>query len=80
MLIFPVLWVGLTLVRGAVIHIYPYDFVDVEANGYVSVIVTIVVMVAAAAALAAAAVRLDGRRKPVALLDGSVRALEASLG
>jgi hypothetical protein len=80
MLIFPVLWVGLTLVRGAIIHIYPYDFVDVKANGYLSVVITVVVMLAAARGLAALAVRLDGRRKQAALLDGPVCTLEPSLG
>jgi hypothetical protein len=80
MLIFPVLWVALTLVRGAIIHVYPYDFVDVTANGYPDVIITIVVMLAAARGLAALAVRLDVRRKPAGLLGGPVRALEPSLG
>jgi hypothetical protein len=78
MLIFPVLWVALTLVRGSIIHIYPYDFVDVKANGYVSVIVTITLMLAAARGLAAVAVRID-RRKPADLLDGPVHALPPSL-
>lgn len=61
MLVFPALWIALTLVRGAVIHIYPYDFVDVKANGYLSVIVTIVGLSAAAIGLAAAAVWVDRR-------------------
>jgi hypothetical protein len=61
MLTFPVFWVLLTLVRGAFIHIYPYDFVDVKVNGYAAVIMTIVVMTAAAGGLAAAAVSLDRR-------------------
>jgi hypothetical protein len=62
MLVFPVFWVALTLVRGAFIHIYPYDFVDVQANGYVAVIVTIAALTAAAGGLAAAAVSFDRRR------------------
>jgi hypothetical protein len=61
MLTYPLLWVALTLVRGAIIHIYPYDFVDVAANGYVAVIVTIVALLAAAGGLAAAAVSFDRR-------------------
>jgi hypothetical protein len=61
MLVYPVFWVVLTLVRGSIIHIYPYDFVDVSANGYVAVIVTIVALTAAAAALAVAAVSFDRR-------------------
>jgi hypothetical protein len=61
MLSFPVFWVTLTLVRGAFIHVYPYDFVDVEANGYLSVITTIAALTAAAGALAVAAVSFDMR-------------------
>jgi hypothetical protein len=33
-LIFPVLWLAFTLVRGAVIHWYPYPFIDVTRLGY----------------------------------------------
>jgi hypothetical protein len=61
MLLFPVFWVALTLVRGAIIHTYPYDFVDVQANGYVAVISTIVALTAAAGGIAAATVSLDRR-------------------
>ena len=61
MLVFPALWIALTLVRGAIIHFYPYDFVDVAANGYASVIVTIIGLTAAAVGLAAAAVWVDRR-------------------
>ncbi len=38
---------------------YPYDFVDVAANGYLAVIATILALTAAATALAAGAVRID---------------------
>ena len=79
-LVFPVLWIALTLVRGAIIHIYPYGFVDVAQNGYVAVLVTIVVMLAAAGAMAAGAARFDRRRRSGELLDGPVRAFEATLG
>ena len=78
MLVFPLLWVALTLVRGAIIHVYPYDFVDVAANGYVAVIVTIVVLLTAAGAMAAAAVWFDRRRRAAGLVDRSVCALEPS--
>jgi hypothetical protein len=61
MLAFPAFWIALTLVRGSIIHVYPYDFVDVAANGYVSVLVTISGLSAAAFALAAAAVSVDRR-------------------
>ena len=61
MLAFPVLWVTLTLVRGAFIHVYPYDFVDVQANGYLGVITTVAALTAAAGGLAVAAVSFDMR-------------------
>ena len=61
MLVFPAFWVALTLVRGAIVHVYPYDFVDVQANGYIAVVVTIIALTAAAGGLAVAAVSLDGR-------------------
>jgi hypothetical protein len=61
MLSFPVLWVTLTLVRGAFIHVYPYDFVDVQANGYLTVITTVAALTAAAGGLAVAAVSFDMR-------------------
>jgi hypothetical protein len=61
MLVFPIGWITLTLVRGSIIHVYPYDFVDVRANGYVAVLATIIVMTAAAGALAMAAVSYDRR-------------------
>jgi hypothetical protein len=79
-LAFPILWIALTLVRGSIIHIYPYGFVDVAANGYVAVIVTIVVMLAAAGAMAAAAVWFDQRRRVGASLERAVPAFEATLG
>ena len=63
MVAFPAAWVALTLVRGAITDVYPYDFVDVGANGYVSVLLTIAGLTAAAAAMAAAAVWFD-RRSP----------------
>lgn len=80
MMVFPLLWVALTLVRGSIIHVYPYDFVDVAANGYVAVIITIVALLAAAGAMAATAVRFDRRRRFSELVDGSIGALEPSLG
>ena len=58
---YPLSWSALTLARGAIIHVFPYDFVDVTANGYVSVIVTIAALTAAACALAAGAVSVDRR-------------------
>jgi hypothetical protein len=61
MLAFPLFWVTLTLVRGAFIHVYPYGFVDVQANGYIAVIVTVAALTAAAGGLAMVAVWFDMR-------------------
>jgi hypothetical protein len=36
-LIFPLAWIGLTLIRGAVDGWYPYPFLDPDAGGYRSV-------------------------------------------
>jgi hypothetical protein len=33
-LLFPVCWLAFTLIRGAVIHWYPYPFIDVTRIGY----------------------------------------------
>ncbi len=78
-LVFPISWVALTLVRGSIIHIYPYGFVDVAANGYVAVLITIVAMLAAAGAMATGAARFDRRRSSGTLLERPVRALEPTL-
>ena len=61
MLVFPAFWVALTLVRGAIIHYYPYGFVDVKENGYLAVTITIAAFSLAAVAMAAATVWFDGR-------------------
>jgi hypothetical protein len=64
MLLFPAFWIGLTLIRGAIVHVYPYDFVDVMVNGYAAVVSTIAALTAVAALLAFSAVALDRRRAP----------------
>lgn len=33
-LLFPLAWLAFTLIRGAVIHWYPYPFIDVTSIGY----------------------------------------------
>jgi hypothetical protein len=60
------LWIGFTLVRGAVSGLYPYGFTDVSENGYVSVLTMAAVLSAFAFLLALAALgydRLLGRRR-----------------
>ena len=37
-LILPILWLAYALIRGSVIGAYPYDFLDVNANGMASVL------------------------------------------
>ncbi len=53
-------WLVFTLVRGALVHYYPYPFMDVDANGYASVAVWVVVIIAFFWVLCAAAVALEG--------------------
>ena len=62
---FPLVWIALSLVRGSIIHFYPYDFVDVDQYGYVSVLVTVAVILAGAVALAVGAFACDRRRTRV---------------
>lgn len=65
LLVFPLAWIGLTLVRGSIIHFYPYDFLDVDQYGYVSVLLTVAVILAGALALAGGAFAYDRRRTRV---------------
>lgn len=58
-LVFPLCWSVLALVRGAVIHFYPYPFVDVRVLGYPRVLVNVLLVGALFAALSAAAVVAD---------------------
>lgn len=44
-LIYPLIWVGLTLVRGAADGWYPYPFLDPADGGYGQVAVTIVALI-----------------------------------
>jgi hypothetical protein len=61
MLLYPAFWIALTLVRGSIIHIYPYGFVDVALHGYVTVLVTIAALSAGAYGLAVLAWLYDRR-------------------
>ncbi len=57
--VYPLLWVLFTLVRGAVTHWYPYPFLDVGELGYARVSLTILGITVAFVALAAGLHRLD---------------------
>jgi hypothetical protein len=43
-LLFPILWLGYTLVRGEITPWYPYPFVDVVSHGYPTVLVNAVLV------------------------------------
>ncbi|GAB3593914.1 Pr6Pr family membrane protein [Angustibacter peucedani] len=60
-LLFPLLWLGYTLVRGAAVHEYPYPFVDVDDLGYARVLVNCLGVTVLLLLLAAAALALDRR-------------------
>lgn len=44
-LLLPMIWLALTLLRGAIVHAYPYGFINVAKWGYGTVFVNLVVIV-----------------------------------
>jgi len=58
-LVFPVAWLGFTLIRGAVVHWYPYPFIDVTALGYGGALLNCAWVSLLLLGLAAGATRLD---------------------
>jgi hypothetical protein len=60
-LIFPVCWLTFTLIRGAIVHWYPYPFIDVTQLGYGRAAVNCVWVTVLMLGLAAGATVLDGR-------------------
>jgi hypothetical protein len=63
-LLFPFCWLVFTLIRGAVIHWYPYPFIDVSAIGYGKAILNTFWVSLLLLGLAAGATALDSRRGP----------------
>ena len=63
-LIFPVWWLALTVIRGAIAHWYPYPFVDVTQLGYSRVAVNCVWVAVLFLGLAAGTTVLDRRLTP----------------
>jgi len=57
--IFPVAWLIFTLIRGPIVHFYPYPFVDVIHLGYARVLVNCVWVAVLYLGLAAAFAALD---------------------
>ena len=60
-IVFPVLWLVFTLVRGEFVGFYPYPFVNVDEHGYGRVLLNCLLVAVLFLALAAGATTLDGR-------------------
>jgi hypothetical protein len=63
-LAFPALWILYTVVRGALVHWYPYPFVDVDAHGYGAVALNAALVIALLAVVAGAFAFGDERLAP----------------
>ena len=63
-LLFPACWLVFTLIRGAVIHWYPYPFIDVSAIGYAKAVLNSFWVSLLLLGLAAGATALDSRLGP----------------
>jgi hypothetical protein len=63
-LLFPAAWMAFTLIRGAVIHWYPYPFIDVSVIGYGKAILNAFWVALLLLGLAAGATALDSRLGP----------------
>ena len=59
--VFPLLWLAFTLVRGEFVGFYPYPFVDVNEHGYGQVLLNCLLVAVLFLALAAGATALDRR-------------------
>jgi hypothetical protein len=73
-LLFPACWLVFTLIRGAVIHWYPYPFIDVSAIGYAKAILNSFWVSLLLLGLAAGATALDSRLGPRGPSAGLARA------
>lgn len=60
-IVFPVLWLGFTLIRGEFVGFYPYPFVNVDEHGYGRVLLNCLLVAVLFLALAAGATTLDRR-------------------
>jgi hypothetical protein len=68
-LVYPVIWTGLTLVRGAIDGWYPYPFLDPLGGGYGPVLITVVAIMAGFLVFAAVTIfigNLRSRAEPLA--------------
>jgi hypothetical protein len=73
-LLFPACWLVFTLIRGAVIHWYPYPFIDVSVIGYGKAILNSFWVSLLLLGLAAGATALDSRLGPRGPAAGIARA------
>lgn len=64
---FPLCWLCFTLIRGAVVHWYPYPFIDVNVLGYGGAAVNCLWVALLLLGLAAGAHLLDAKLRPAAL-------------
>ncbi|MBG6225326.1 hypothetical protein IWX63_001898 [Arthrobacter sp. CAN_A2] len=71
-LVYPLVWVTVVLVRGATDGWVPYPFLD-PASGYASVVLYVVVIAAAVLAFGAVVILVSRRVRPVAQLVGEAR-------
>lgn len=60
-LVFPLLWLAFTLIRGEFVEFYPYPFIDVNQYGYGQVLLNCLLVAVLFLALAAGATALDRR-------------------
>ncbi|MGW1347001.1 Pr6Pr family membrane protein [Kribbella sp. NPDC002412] len=60
-IVYPLLWLAFTLVRGEFVGFYPYPFVDVAEHGYARVLLNCLLVAVLFLALAAGATALDRR-------------------
>jgi hypothetical protein len=58
-MIYPILWLIATLIRGAIVKFYPYPFLDATTHGYLKVAVNCLLVAVLFLALAIGAARLD---------------------
>jgi hypothetical protein len=58
-LVFPVAWLGFTLIRGSFVHWYPYPFIDVTTLGYGGTLLNCLWVSLLLLGLAAGATRVD---------------------
>lgn len=59
--VYPLLWLAFTLIRGAFVGFYPYPFVNVDEHGYGRVLLNCLLVAVLFLALAAGATTLDRR-------------------